>query len=101
MNTKLIIASLLILSTATACQRETAAQPAHVTPPPNEVWITKNQIDQTGIATTEARFAQARLADAEGSLARAHGQCEQLNAAVSQVQTDNARLCAELGEKNL
>jgi len=50
------------------------------------------------IATTEARFAQARLVDAEGALARAHGQCEQLNAAVSQVQTDNARLCAELDQ---
>jgi cobalt-zinc-cadmium efflux system membrane fusion protein len=53
MNTKLIIASLLILSTATACQQETAAQTASVTPPANEVWITKKQIDQTGIATTE------------------------------------------------
>jgi cobalt-zinc-cadmium efflux system membrane fusion protein len=53
MNTKLIIASLLILSTATACQQETAAQTARVTPPANEVWITKKQIDQTGIATTE------------------------------------------------
>lgn len=53
MNTKLIIASLLILSTATACRQETAVQAALVTPPPNEVWITKKQIEQTGIATTE------------------------------------------------
>jgi membrane fusion protein, heavy metal efflux system len=58
MNTKLIIASLLILSTATACRQETAAQTARVTPPANEVWITKKQIDQTGIATTEVTNRQ-------------------------------------------
>jgi cobalt-zinc-cadmium efflux system membrane fusion protein len=53
MNRSVIISSLLILATATACQHETSAQVATVTPPPNEVWITKKQIEQTGIATTE------------------------------------------------
>lgn len=53
MNRSLIITSLFLLATASACQNETAAHTAGVMPPPNEVWITKKQIEQTGIATTE------------------------------------------------
>ena len=53
MNRTLIISSLIVLATATACHRETKSQAANLTPPPNEVWITKKQIDQTGIAMTE------------------------------------------------
>lgn len=45
---------LLLLMAATSCQRESAAQPGNgITPPPNELWITQKQIQESGIATTE------------------------------------------------
>lgn len=53
MNARMIIASLIALATTTACQHETRAQTASVAVPPNEVWVTKKQIAETGIATTE------------------------------------------------
>ena len=54
-NRQLIAAtSLVLLMTAASCQRESVAQPAsNATPPPNELWITQKQLQESGIVTTE------------------------------------------------
>ncbi|MGH9047836.1 MAG: DNA recombination protein RmuC [Acidimicrobiales bacterium] len=49
-------------------------------------------------AMAEARLAQGRLADAQSVLGRLGMQCEQATTALSQLQADNARLCAELSQ---
>jgi cobalt-zinc-cadmium efflux system membrane fusion protein len=57
-----IIAMTLLLMIAAGCHRETTAQPAGETPPPNEVWVTPKQIEEAGIQTTEVGEQQLRNA---------------------------------------
>ncbi len=52
-RTTIAVISLTLLLAASACQRETAAQPIAVARPANEVWVTQKQIRETGIATTD------------------------------------------------
>ena len=61
-NRQLIAAtSLVLLMTAASCQRESVAQPAsNATPPPNELWITQKQLQESGIVI-KAGHARARL----------------------------------------
>jgi cobalt-zinc-cadmium efflux system membrane fusion protein len=57
MNRTLIAASsfllTVVLAVASACQRETVAQPVESTRPANEVWVTQKQIREAGIATAD------------------------------------------------
>lgn len=46
-----IVTTLAVLP-ATACRRDLAAEAPQLTPPVNEVWVTSEQMHQTGIATT-------------------------------------------------
>jgi membrane fusion protein, heavy metal efflux system len=54
-NRNLIAAtSLVLLIAGTSCQRDSAVMPpSSAAQPPNELWITQKQIQETGIVTTE------------------------------------------------